>query len=527
MSKPVVLIIRDGWGENPNRQWDAANAVLIANTPVADSIAREYPRTLIHTSGFDVGLPKGGMGNSEVGHQNIGAGRIVEQESGRISIRIHEGEFYKNPQLNAAIDNCIQRNSKLHLFGIVSDAGVHGLIEHLYACLEICKRRGFSRVFLHAFTDGRDSPPSFGLNYVREVERKMIELGVGKIATVSGRFFAMDRDNRWQRVEKAYRAIAYGEGPIFRSAEAAIEHYYASPTEPGTAGDEFITPSVVSDDGKTPCATIADGDSVIFYNYRGDRPRELTKAFVLNDFTGFAREKKFDLYFVTMAAYEEGLPVHVAYPRPPKMADILGEYVSKLGLKQFRCAETEKFPHVTFFFNDYREAPFPGEDRAIIPSPKTLADGSPLTTYDQMPEMSGPGVCEATLSAINSGKYDLVVVNFANGDMVGHTGSLPAAIQACEAVDNYVGQIIQATRKQGGSLLITADHGNAEQMIDPLTGGPHTAHTVYDVEVVIVDDRFKNIPLKTGGRLADIAPTLLRMMGLPKPEAMTGESLIP
>lgn len=526
MPKPIVLIIRDGWGHNPYPEWNHANAVYLAKTPVADRIAQEYPRTLIHTSGFDVGLPEGTMGNSEVGHQNIGAGRVVDQESVRITKEIRNGRFFSNPQLNAAIDHCIHRNTNLHLFGIVSDAGVHGLLEHLYACLELCKRRGFNRVYLHAFTDGRDSPPNYGVRYLQETEQKMTELGVGQIATVSGRFWAMDRDKRWERVEKAYRAIAFGEGPVFRSAREAVQYYYEHPSEPTTQGDEFVTPSVISDDGHTPRATIRNGDSVIFYNYRGDRPRELTAAFVLADFKGFDRGKPFDLYFVTMTAYEEGSPVHVAYPKPPKMTDILGEYVSKLGLKQFRCAETEKFPHVTFFFNDYREEPFPGEERTIVPSPKLLPDGSPLTTYDQQPEMSAPEVCEQTLKAIHSGKYDLIVVNFANGDMVGHTGSLPAAIKACETVDTMVGRIIQATQAQGGSLIVTADHGNAEQMIDPATGGPHTAHTIYDVELIIVDDRYKGAKLKDNGRLADVAPTVLKLMGLKQPPDMTGQSLL-
>jgi len=527
MSKPVVLIIRDGWGQNPYKEWDKANAVLLANTPVADAIAKEYPRTLIHTSGFDVGLPEATMGNSEVGHQNIGAGRIVDQESVKITKEIRDGKFFTNKELNAAIDNCIARNSKLHIFGIVSDAGVHGLLEHLYAVLELAKKRNFDRVYLHAFTDGRDSPPSYGVGYIEAAEKKMAEIGVGKVATVSGRFWAMDRDKRWDRVEKAYRAISGGEGPVFTSAVEAIQYYYGHPVEPGMKGDEFVTPSVISDDGRTPRATVVGGDSVIFYNYRGDRPRELTAAFVVPDFRGFNRGPQLDIYYVTMTAYEQGSPVKVAYPKPPKMTDILGEYVSRLGLKQFRCAETEKFPHVTFFFNDYREEPFPGEDRAIVQSPKFLPDGSPLTTYDQQPEMSAPGVAAETLKAVNSGQYDLIVVNFANGDMVGHTGSLPAAIKACEIVDGYVGQVIAATKKQGGSLLITADHGNAEQMIDPLTGGPHTAHTIYDVEIIVVDDRFKGTKLKDDGRLADVAPTLLKLMGLKQPVSMTGTSLVP
>jgi len=349
----------------------------------------------------------------------------------------------------------------------------------------------------------------------------MKELGVGRIATVSGRYWAMDRDNRWARVEKAFRAITAGAGAKFTSAEAAVQNYYDHASEKSMAGDEFITPSVICDDGQTPRATVANGDSIIFYNYRGDRPRELTKAFVLPDFKGFDRGPKLDLFYCTMTAYEKGLPVHVAYPKPPKMINILGEYVSGLGLKQFRCAETEKFPHVTFFFNDYREEPFAGEDRQIIPSPKEV------TTYDQKPQMSAYGVCDEVLKRIDSGAYDLIVVNFANCDMVGHTGVLAAAVKAVEVVDECVGKILDALQRCGGVAIVTADHGNCEQMIDPATGGPHTAHTTYDVELSVVDDRYKGIKLLEGGRLADVAPTALKLMGLAQPAEMTGNSLIP
>lgn len=518
--RPCVVIVRDGWGKNPYPKWNNANAVYLAKHPVADRLMAEYPTTLIHTSGFDVGLPEGTMGNSEVGHQNIGAGRIVDQESVAITKQIRDGRFYDNPVLNQAVQRAIDKKGNLHLFGIVSDAGVHGLLEHLFACLELCRRGGLDRVFLHAFTDGRDTAPSSGLGYIRQIEAKMRELGVGKIATVSGRYWAMDRDNRWQRVEKAYRAITAAEGPKFPSAEAAVRNYYDHPTEPNLAGDEFITPSVISDDGRAPRAVVKNGDSIIFYNYRGDRPREITKAFVLPDFNGFDRGPMLDLFYCTMTAYEQGLPVHVAYPKPPKMGNILGQYISDLGLKQFRCAETEKFPHVTFFFNDYREEPFPGEDRQIIPSPKDVA------TYDQKPEMSAYGVCQEVVQRIESGKYDLIVVNFANGDMVGHTGVLAAAIKAVEIVDECVGKILDAVKKQNGSAIVLADHGNCEQMIDPTTGGPHTAHTTYDVELIVVDDRFKGRKLAEGGRLADVAPTALKIMGLPQPPEMAGKSLI-
>ncbi len=520
-TRPCVIIVRDGWGKNPYPKWNNANAIFLAKHPVADRIMGQYPSTLIHTSGFDVGLPDATMGNSEVGHQNIGAGRIVDQESVAITKQILTGEFYKNTELNRAVDSAQKSGGNLHLFGIVSDAGVHGLLEHLYGILELCRRRGLTRVFLHAFTDGRDTSPNSGLGYISKIEAKMRELGVGKVATVSGRYWAMDRDNRWPRVEKAYRALTQGAGPKFTSATAAVQTYYDHPTETNMSGDEFVTPSVICDDGATPRALIKNGDAIIFYNYRGDRPRELTKAFVLLDFTGFDRGPKLDLFYCTMTAYEVGLPVHVAYPKPPKMNNILGQYISDLGLKQFRCAETEKFPHVTFFFNDYREEPFPGEDRQIVPSPKDV------TTYDQKPEMSAAAVCDEVVRRIETDTYDLLVVNFANCDMVGHTGVLPAAIKAVEFVDACVGKVLSAIQSKGGTAIVLADHGNCEQMIDPATGGPHTAHTIYDVELIVVDDRVKGTKLSDGGRLADVAPTALKMMDLPQPKEMTGKSLIP
>ncbi len=521
MATPTVLIIRDGWGKNPDAKWDSANAIVLAKHPVADRLMAEYPSTLIATSGFDVGLPEGTMGNSEVGHQNIGAGRVVDQESVKITKEIRSGAFNDNAAMRAAIDHAQHGTGKLHLFGIVSDAGVHGLLEHLYGILELCKQRGFFDVHLHAFTDGRDTPPTSGLGYIRQVEAKMREIGVGQIASISGRYYAMDRDNRWDRVEKAWRAIVMGEGPQFSSSEAAIQYYYDHPTAPNMSGDEFVTPCVITGrPGKGPLATIEDGDAVIFYNYRGDRPRELTKAFVYPDFDGFPRPRTPKVHFTTLTAYEEGLPVHVAYPKPPKMTSILGEYVSSLGKKQFRCAETEKFPHVTFFFNDYREDPFPGEDRAMAPSPKDVK------TYDQKPEMAAYQITDLVLKALETRQYDLLVVNFANGDMVGHTGVLPAAVKAVEHVDICVGRILDAVKAQGGNAIVTADHGNAEQMVEPSTGGPHTAHTTYDVELIVVDDRFKNAKLRKGGRLADVAPTLLKMMGIPQPREMTGQSLI-
>jgi 2,3-bisphosphoglycerate-independent phosphoglycerate mutase len=516
----VAIIVRDGWGKNPDPRRNQSNAIFLARHPVADRIMKDYPVTLVHTSGFDVGLPEGTMGNSEVGHQNIGAGRIVDQESVAITKQIRTGEFFANAVLVAAVDRAIARSGSLHLFGLASDAGVHGRLEHLYACLELCRRRGLKNVFLHAFTDGRDTPPESGLGFIQQIEAKMAELKTGRIATVCGRYYAMDRDQRWPRVEKAWQALVRAQGPRFASASAAIENYYAHPPEPNMTGDEFVTPSIISDDGIAPRATVKDGDSVIFYNYRGDRPRELTRAFVMETFDGFDRGKKLDLYFATMTAYESGLPVHVAYPKPPKMKNILGDYLAAMGLKQFRCAETEKFPHVTFFFNDYREEPFPGEDRQIIPSPRDVA------TYDQKPEMSALGVCDETVRRIDSGAYDLIVVNFANCDMVGHTGVLAAAVKAVEVVDECVGKILAALARQGGAAIVLADHGNCEQMIDPETGTPHTSHTTFDVELIVVDDHFRGRKLRSGGRLADVAPTALQMFGLPKPPDMTGQSLI-
>ncbi|HRK30571.1 MAG TPA: 2,3-bisphosphoglycerate-independent phosphoglycerate mutase [Tepidisphaeraceae bacterium] len=525
--RPVVIIVRDGWGKNPHPEWNHASAVHLAKHPVHDSMLLEYPATLIHTSGFDVGLPEGTMGNSEVGHQNIGAGRVVDQESVAITKAIRNGEFYQNVEVNRAITHALDRQSSLHLLGIASDAGVHGLLEHLYGCLALAKRRGLARVFFHAFTDGRDTSPNSGLGFLRQIEAKMAEIGVGTVATVSGRYWAMDRDGRWDRVAKAYRALTLGEGPMFSSAAEAIQHYYDHPAEPNMSGDEFTTPSIIrSADGPGPAAVIRDGDSVIFYNYRGDRPRELTKAFVDPEFKDFDRGEQLKLHFCTMTSYEQGLPVHVAYPKPAKMVNILGDLLSRKSLRQFRCAETEKFPHVTFFFNDYREEPFAGEDRQIVPSVKQLADGTPVRTYDQVPEMSAYGICDEVVRRIDSSLYDLMVVNFANCDMVGHTGVLPAAVQAVEHVDICVGRILEALSRKGGSAIVTADHGNCEQMVDPATGGPHTAHTTYDVELFVVDDRFKGKQLRPGGRLADVAPTALQMLEIDVPSEMTGQSLL-
>ena len=533
--RPMLIIIRDGWGYNPYRKWNSANAIHLARTPVDDRLMRQYPHVCIRTSGEDVGLPIGTMGNSEVGHQNIGAGRIVDQELQRITKMVQSGEFSRNRSLVAAMEHVKARRRNLHLIGLASDAGVHSSLNHLYALLSLAKERGVSAdsVLVHNFSDGRDCPPTSGINFCRQIEAKMKEIGIGKIASVVGRYYALDRDDRWDRVEQTYRLLTEGVGHRVPSATEGYQRYYDNPTKDNQIGDEFIEATVVIDDAGNPLPRITDGDAVIFYNLRGDRPRQLCKAFCVKEFPfdatgkdgtsqqmGFERGRKLELQFVTMTEYERGLPVEVAIPKPPKMHNVLGAYASEIGVTQFRCAETEKFPHVTFFFNDYHDEPFNREDRHIVPSPRDVS------TYDQKPEMSAPEVTEEMLRRIASDKYDLFILNYANGDMVGHTGSLPAAIRAVETVDACVGRVVDAVMAKGGSLIVTADHGNCEQMVDPETGGPHTAHTTYPVNLIVVDDRFRGCQLKTGGRLADIAPTVLELLGLDQPPEMTGRSLL-
>ncbi|MEQ9454335.1 MAG: 2,3-bisphosphoglycerate-independent phosphoglycerate mutase [Phycisphaeraceae bacterium] len=537
--KPVVVIVRDGWGRNPNPQHDAFNAIKLANTPRCDALLDRYPHTLIHTSGEDVGLPEDTMGNSEVGHQNIGAGRVVDQESVRITKAIRDQSFFDIPALVDAVKRTQTGGRRfVHLMGIASDAGVHGLMDHLYACLELCKRLGQQRVALHLFTDGRDTGPFTGKDFIQQIEAKCKEIGVGQIASIAGRYYAMDRDNRWERVEQAYACLTGIHGrklelPIAPSAQQAIQNYYDQPANDSQQGDEFIVPTMIGDSIDDALATrISADDTVIFYNYRGDRPREIVKAFVLpNDqwdnvppspdtgTRGFNRTRRLGVEMVTLTAYEQGLPVKVAFPKPPKMTDIAGQFLAENNKTQFRCAETEKFPHVTFFFNDYREEPFPGETRGMAQSPK-------VPTYDLQPEMSAAEITRLVLEQVNNNTQDFILVNFANGDMVGHTGKLDAAIKAVETVDHAVGQLVDAVLAQGGKLIVTADHGNAEQMFDPNTGSPHTAHTTYDVEAIIVDPALnKDTPLRQGGRLADILPTALHLMNLTPPKAMTGTSL--
>jgi 2,3-bisphosphoglycerate-independent phosphoglycerate mutase len=513
-NKPFVLIIRDGWGYNQNPDEDEYNAVKCGNTPVDDMLMAEYPNCLIHTSGEDVGLPNGTMGNSEVGHQNIGAGRIVPQESVRISKTIRDGSFFENEEFLNLIKFVKDNNGKMHVMGLCSDIGVHSLLDHLYGLLELAKRNDVKDVFIHAFTDGRDSPPDSGAGYIADIEKKSEEIGVGKIASVIGRFYAMDRDSRWDRVQKAYECLRIGKGNKAASAAEAVANSYEKEVT-----DEFIEPTCIVNEDNEPLATINDGDGVIFFNFRGDRPREITRAFVDPDFKEFARTTKPDIYFVCTTEYDATIPATVAFPKLPKMKNILGAYWGSLGLKQFRCAETEKYAHVTFFFNDYTEKPFSGEDRQIVPSPR-------VRTYDLKPEMSIYEVTEVVLERLDTNKYDVVVVNFANPDMVGHTGILSAAIKAAEAVDECVGRILDKVKTMGGAAIITADHGNFEKMIDGSPDKPHTAHTIGDVPLVIFDERYKGCELREGGRLADIGPTLLEMMGLPQPEEMTGQSLL-
>ncbi len=526
---PVCLIVRDGWGRNPHADHDSFNAVKLAHTPCADMLEREWPTTLLKTSGEDVGLPMGPagpvMGNSEVGHQNLGAGRIVDQELMRITRSIRSGEFLRNETLLTAIDRSASSGRCVHVMGLLSDGQVHSDLPHLLAILQLASSRKFpsERLFVHAFTDGRDTACDGSLRFIPWLEKVLITTG-GRIATVCGRFYAMDRDHRWDRVKQAFDLLCGRGGDRAKSALMASQHNLEHPAGPTQVGDEFLPPTRVTDDG-----VVRDGDTVIFFNFRGDRPREICKAFMLNDTEwarvqggGFEREPRpHHLYFATMSEYEKDLPVHPIFMRPPKMAGILGQVVSNAGLTQFRCAETEKFPHVTFFFNDYREAPFPGEHRAIIPSPRDVP------TYDLRPEMSATGVRDAVLARLAAPDCEsLLIVNFANPDMVGHTGSLAATIQACEVVDACVHDILQATLKRNGSLVITADHGNAEQMKDPVTGAAHTAHTNYTVPLTVVCPRKKGIKLRQGGRLADVAPTLLELLHVPQPKEMDGISLL-
>lgn len=511
--KPITaLLILDGFGYRKEKEGNAIKTDGVANIK---ALWDSYPHTLLQASGMDVGLPAGQMGNSEVGHLNIGAGRIVYQEFTRISKSIDDGEFFQNPAFLGAVENCKKHDSALHLMGLCSDGGVHSHLTHLYALVKLAKDHGLTKVFVHCFMDGRDVPPTSGKGYVEQVDAKLKELGVGRIATVMGRYYAMDRDNRFERVEKAYAALTYGEGLTASSAEEAMQQSY----DAGVT-DEFVVPTVVLTDGK-PTATIQAQDSVIFYNFRPDRAREISRAYIFEDFDGFERKNGFfPLYYVSMTQYDKTFEGHLQIAfKPQSMHNTLGEYLAKMGKTQLRIAETEKYAHVTFFFNGGVEAPNEGEDRALIASPK-------VATYDLKPEMSAYEVTDEAVRRIESGKYDVMILNFANCDMVGHTGVMDAAVAAVHAVDSCVRMVVEAIQKTGGRCIITADHGNAEYMWDEKAQVPFTAHTTNPVPCILVDDSRKSVELREGGRLCDLAPTLLDLMELPVPQEMTGKTLI-
>ena len=507
----TMLMILDGFGDNP--RFDG-NGVKLANIPNIRKIWAEYPTTKIAASELAVGLPEGQMGNSEVGHTNIGAGRIIYQELTRITKSIQDGDFFNNEVLVNAIENCKKNNTKLHILGLLSDGGVHSHQEHLYGLLELAKRMNFNDVYVHCFLDGRDTAPQSAKGYVEALENKMKELGVGKIASLSGRFYAMDRDKRWNRIELAYNAMVRGTGNKNTSALDAIQKSYDE-----AVTDEFVVPVVIEENGN-PVAKIENNDSVIFFNFRPDRAREITRTIVDKDFNEFVTEKM-DLYYVCFTNYDETMPnVEIAFKKEP-IINTYGEVISKNGGKQLRIAETEKYAHVTFFFNGGEERQYEGEDRILVPSPK-------VETYDMQPEMSAYQVCGKVVDAIYSGKYNTIILNFANPDMVGHTGSLEAVIKALEAVDTCVGKILKAIKDVHGNLLMTADHGNCEVMVNYETGKPHTAHTTNLVPFSVVSDNGLNLKLKPEGegKLCDLAPTMLELLGIDKPEEMTGESLI-
>ena len=508
MKKPTVLLILDGYGERKEKD---GNAIALANTPVMDKLKKEFPYVEGQASGLFVGLPDGQMGNSEVGHMNMGAGRIVYQELTRITKAIEDGDFFENKALKEAVEHCKKENTALHFMGLVSSGGVHSHIGHIYGLLELAKRAGLKKVYLHAFLDGRDTPPDSGKSFLMDVEKKMRELGVGEIATISGRYYAMDRDKNYDRVEKAYRAMVDGTGEKASSVEEAIDASYAKKVY-----DEFVLPTVIEKDGAVH--TVSDGDAMIFFNFRPDRAREICHAFCDDEFNFFNRGARKKVFFVCFTDYDPTIPnKRVAFEKE-EIHNTLGEVVSNLGKNQLRIAETEKYAHVTFFFNGGKEEPYKNEDRILVPSPKEVP------TYDLKPEMSCYTVTEKLTEAIRSGKYDLVVANFANPDMVGHTGVLSAAIKAIEVVDECMGKVVDAVESMHGNLFILADHGNADIMIDEKTGEPYTAHTTNPVPFILVSE--EKHKLREGGCLADVAPTLLELMGIPQPKEMTGKSLL-
>ena len=504
---PLALIILDGFGYSPERE---GNAIALADTPRFDEWFASYPNTLIDGSGKSVGLPEGQMGNSEVGHLNIGAGRIVRMDISRIDYDIETGAFFRNEVLVQAMEHVKLQNSDLHLMGLVSHGGVHSWDEHLYALLRMAKERNVERVYVHAFLDGRDTDPHSGAGYIQDLLDKMNEYGVGRIASIIGRYYAMDRDKRWDRIEKAYRLLAYGEGRPARDPVAAIREYYAEGIT-----DEFMLPIVIAGDDQKPLATINDRDSVIFFNYRADRARQITRAFTEEDFDGFDRGPRLGIRFTCFTQYNYVYNLPVAFG-PVSHQEILADVFTEAGIRNLRIAETEKYAHVTFFFNGGVETEFPGEKRILIPSPQ-------VATYDLKPEMSAVELTDILVKEIEGGEFDVFIVNYANADMVGHTGKLDATIRAVEVLDACVGRVVDAIRAKEGTAIVTADHGNAEQMIDPETGQPFTAHTTRLIPFILIDGYRGG--LREGGSLQDIAPTMLAILGVPKPSQMTGEDL--
>ncbi|HTP52300.1 MAG TPA: 2,3-bisphosphoglycerate-independent phosphoglycerate mutase [Anaeromyxobacteraceae bacterium] len=510
--KPVLLVVLDGWGLRAERE---ANAIALAGTPNMDRLTKEFPSAPLRTSGLAVGLPEGQMGNSEVGHTNLGAGRIVYQDLVRINRSIEDGSFFQIPALLEVARKAKASGGALHLMGLVSDGGVHSHVEHLHACLDLARREGVARAFVHAFLDGRDTPPKSGLGYMESLEKRLREKGFGRVATVMGRFYAMDRDKRWDRVKEAFDAMVRSVGHRAASGVAAVEQAYGRGET-----DEFVRPTVLVNGGGEPVARVKDGDAILFFNFRADRAREITRAFTEPDFHAFDASGRPHLSsYVCMAEYDKTFGLPVAFG-PDQPTEIFPEMVSRAGLKQLRCAETEKYAHVTFFFNGGREEVLPGEDRILVPSPRDVK------TYDQKPEMSAREVTDKVVEAIRSRQYGFVLVNFANPDMVGHTGILEAAVKAVRVVDECVGRLWKAASEAGMAMLVTADHGNCEMMIDPQTGEPHTAHTLGPVPFILADPELRGAKLRQDGVLADVAPTALQVMGLAQPKEMKGLGLL-
>ena len=510
MKKPVILMILDGYGLSDDPE---GNAIYMANTPVVDGLKKEYPFVKGYASGLAVGLPDGQMGNSEVGHLNMGAGRVVYQDLTRITKSIEDGDFFEKKELLDAIDNCLKNGTDLHIFGLLSDGGVHSDNHHMYAVLDLCKRKGLDRVYIHCFMDGRDTSPTSGIGYVKELLEQTEKFETGKIASISGRYYAMDRDNRWERIERAYKALTKGEGIKESCPVQAMENTYAKEVT-----DEFIEPTVIVKENGEPTAVIKDGDSVIFINFRPDRAREISRTFCCDDFDGFDRGERIKTEYVCFTEYDVTIPNKKVVFKEEEIVNTLGEYLASKGLKQARIAETEKYAHVTFFFNGGVEKPNEGEDRFLIPSPK-------VATYDLQPEMSAPEVCDTLIKVIKEGKHDVIIINFANPDMVGHTGIIPAVVKAIETIDECVGKVVDAVKEVDAVMFLCADHGNAEMNINHETKEPWTAHTTNPVPFILINGP-EGVRLKEGGRLCDIAPTLLELLELEQPKEMTGESLL-